>query len=67
MYGETVAAVVVARVPPAPTPAELAVFCRERLADFEVPTSFREVGELPHTAKGSVDRRAVAELFVRGA
>lgn len=67
MYGETVAAVVVPRVSPAPTPAELAVFCRERLAAFEVPASFREVGELPHTAKGSLDRRAVAEMFVRGA
>jgi acyl-CoA synthetase (AMP-forming)/AMP-acid ligase II len=63
MYGETVAAVVVPRVSPAPTPAELAVFCRERLAAFEVPASFREVTELPHTAKGSLDRRAVAQQF----
>ncbi|MDT5347430.1 MAG: hypothetical protein QOH91_717 [Mycobacterium sp.] len=67
MYGETVGAVVVPRVSPAPTPAELAVFCRERLAAFEVPASFREVSELPHTAKGSLDRRAVAEQFGRGA
>lgn len=67
MYGEKVAAAIVPRVSPAPTPAELAVFCRERLAAFEVPTSFQEVSALPHTAKGSLDRRAVAERFGRGA
>lgn len=65
MYGETVAAVIVPRESPAPTPAELAVFCRERLAVYEVPATFREAGELPHTAKGSLDRRAVADRFGR--
>lgn len=67
MYGETVAAVIVPRESASPTPAELAVFCRERLAAFEVPASFQEVSALPHTAKGSLDRRAVAEQFGRGA
>ena len=67
MYGETVAAAIVPRVSPSPTPAELAVFCRERLAAFEVPASFQEVSALPHTAKGSLDRRAVAERFGRQA
>jgi acyl-CoA synthetase (AMP-forming)/AMP-acid ligase II len=67
MYGETVAAVIVPRGSASPTPAELAAFCRERLAAFEVPASFREVSALPHTAKGSLDRRAVAEQFSRGA
>ncbi|WP_083562667.1 FadD7 family fatty acid--CoA ligase [Mycobacterium malmoense] len=67
MYGETVAAVVVPRESPGPAPSELAAFCRERLAPFEVPASFQEAGELPHTAKGSLDRRAVAERFGRGA
>lgn len=66
MYGETVAAVIVPRESPAPTPDELAAFCRERLAAFEVPTTCREAGELPHTAKGSLDRRAVADRFGRG-
>ena len=66
MYGETVAAVIVPRESPAPTPAELAVFCRERLAAFEVPATFQEAGALPHTAKGSLDRRAVADRFGRG-
>jgi acyl-CoA synthetase (AMP-forming)/AMP-acid ligase II len=63
MYGETVAAVIVPRESPAPTPDELAEFCRERLAAFEVPATVQETGELPHTAKGSLNRRAVAEQF----
>ncbi len=67
LYGETVAAVIVPRESAAPTPAELAQFCRERLAAFEVPASFREASALPHTAKGSLDRRAVAEQFGGGA
>ena len=67
MYGETVAAVIVPRESPAPTPAEFAVFCRERLAAFEVPAAFQEASALPHTAKGSLDRRAVADQFGRGA
>jgi acyl-CoA synthetase (AMP-forming)/AMP-acid ligase II len=67
LYGETVAAVIVPRESAAPTPEELAQFCRERLAAFEVPASFREASALPHTAKGSLDRRAVAEQFGGGA
>ena len=67
MYGETVAAVIVPRGSASPTSAELAGFCRERLAAFEVPASFQEVAALPHTAKGSLDRRAVAEQFGGGA
>jgi acyl-CoA synthetase (AMP-forming)/AMP-acid ligase II len=63
MYGETVAAVIVPRESPSPTPAELVAFCRERLAAFEVPATFQEVSALPHTAKGSLDRRAVADQF----
>jgi acyl-CoA synthetase (AMP-forming)/AMP-acid ligase II len=66
MYGETVAAVIVPRGSASPTPAELAAFCRERLAAFEVPASFQQASALPHTAKGSLDRRAVAEQFGRG-
>ncbi|OBG99688.1 acyl-CoA synthetase [Mycobacterium sp. E2699] len=67
LYGETVAAVIVPREAPAPTPDELAEFCRDRLAAFEVPATFREAGALPHTAKGSLDRRAVADQFGRSA
>ncbi|HTX96748.1 MAG TPA: FadD7 family fatty acid--CoA ligase [Mycobacterium sp.] len=65
VYGETVAAVIVPRGDATPTPEELAEFGRERLAPFEVPVSFQQASELPHTAKGSLDRRAVAEKFGR--
>lgn len=64
LYGEAVAAVIVPRQP-APAQEELAEFCRERLAAFEIPASFQFASELPHTAKGSLDRRAVAQQFGR--
>ncbi|WP_102420007.1 FadD7 family fatty acid--CoA ligase [Mycobacterium sp. 4858] len=67
LYGETVAAVIVPRGSAAPTPDELTSFARDRLAPFEVPASFQQAAELPHTAKGSLDRRAVAQRFGRGA
>ncbi|HVQ99228.1 MAG TPA: FadD7 family fatty acid--CoA ligase [Mycobacterium sp.] len=63
LYGETVAAVVVPDRSAPPTSAELTEYCRDRLAGFEVPVSIEVVDELPRTAKGSVDRRAVAERF----
>jgi acyl-CoA synthetase (AMP-forming)/AMP-acid ligase II len=63
LYGETVAAVIVADRAVTPTAAEVAEFCRERLAGFEVPGAIAVATELPHTAKGSVDRRAAAEQF----
>ena len=63
LYGETVAAVIVPDRSAPPTSADLAEYCRDRLAAFEVPGSIEVVDELPHTAKGSVDRRALAERF----
>lgn len=63
MYGETVAAVIVARESTPPSPEELTEFCRERLAPYEVPATFLRANELPHTAKGSLDRRGVARQF----
>jgi acyl-CoA synthetase (AMP-forming)/AMP-acid ligase II len=65
IYGETVAAVIVPRGSGLPNSAELSAFCRERLAAFEVPASFEETSALPHTPKGSLDRRAVARQFAR--
>jgi acyl-CoA synthetase (AMP-forming)/AMP-acid ligase II len=62
LYGEAVAAVIVPRET-ATSPEELTEFCRERLAAFEIPSTFLVASELPHTAKGSLDRRAVAEQF----
>ena len=66
LYGETVAAVIVPDSSATPTSDELAEFCRQRLAPFEVPANIAVIGELPHTAKGSVDRRAVAQRFGNG-
>ncbi|OBJ86475.1 FadD7 family fatty acid--CoA ligase [Mycobacterium asiaticum] len=62
MYGEAVAAVIVPRAS-APSADELIEFCRDRLAPFEIPATFQVVDELPHTAKGSLDRRAVSQRF----
>lgn len=64
LYGEAVAAVIVPRGDE-PTAEELTDFCRDRLASFEIPASFETASELPHTAKGSLDRRAVAKQFGR--
>lgn len=66
LYGETVGAAVVPDQSAPPTAPELTEFCRERLAAFEVPASIALTDELPHTAKGSVDRRAVADQFGKG-
>lgn len=67
LYGEAVAAAIVPRGSAAPTAEELAAYGRDRLAPFEVPASFQLAAELPHTAKGSLDRRAVADQFGGGA
>jgi acyl-CoA synthetase (AMP-forming)/AMP-acid ligase II len=66
LYGETVGAAVVPDQSDPPTAAELTEFCRQRLAAFEVPAGIALTDELPHTAKGSIDRRAVAERFGKG-
>jgi acyl-CoA synthetase (AMP-forming)/AMP-acid ligase II len=67
IYGETVAAVIVPDQLAPPDATELAEFCRQRLAAFEVPATITAAHELPHTAKGSIDRRAVAQQFGHGA
>ena len=66
LYGETVGAAVVFDQADPPTADELTEFCRERLAAFEVPAGIALTDELPHTAKGSIDRRAVVERFGKG-
>ncbi|MBV8862319.1 MAG: fatty acid--CoA ligase family protein [Mycobacterium sp.] len=67
LYGETVAAVIVPGSSATPTADELAEFCQQRLAAFEVPAKIVVSTELPHTAKGSIDRRTVAKQFGHGA
>jgi acyl-CoA synthetase (AMP-forming)/AMP-acid ligase II len=62
-YGELVAAVVVLRTGVAFDSQALNTFCASRLAKFEVPERISPVGELPVTAKGSVDRSRLAEEY----
>jgi acyl-coenzyme A synthetase/AMP-(fatty) acid ligase len=58
--GETrLVAYVVARSEPAPGPAELRAFLKERLPDYMVPTVFVMLRDLPLTPSGKVDHRAL--------
>jgi acyl-CoA synthetase (AMP-forming)/AMP-acid ligase II len=63
MYGETVQAAVVLRPRTSSTENELRDYCRARLSAFEVPQRIYIVAEFPRTAKGSTDRRALAQQF----
>jgi acyl-CoA synthetase (AMP-forming)/AMP-acid ligase II len=60
-WGEEVAAAVVLKAPA--TEKELVAFARERLADHKVPKKLYLVEQIPRTATGKIQRRAVAEAF----
>jgi acyl-CoA synthetase (AMP-forming)/AMP-acid ligase II len=45
------------------TEAELLAYCRERLAEFKRPKKIYIVTEIPRTATGKIQRRAVAAAF----
>jgi acyl-CoA synthetase (AMP-forming)/AMP-acid ligase II len=62
-YGERVGAAVVVAEGERVAPEEILQGSRNRLAPFEVPDRLDVVADLPHTAKGSLDRRAVAVRF----
>jgi long-chain acyl-CoA synthetase len=57
--GQRPHAFVVAALEPAPTVAELQVYCTGRLARFKMP-SIELVGELPHSPTGKVRKRELA-------
>jgi acyl-CoA synthetase (AMP-forming)/AMP-acid ligase II len=64
-YGQRVgAAVVVVDDGEKVGPEQILRYGRARLGAFEVPERLEVVAELPHTAKGALDRRAVAARFV---
>lgn len=65
MYGENVQAAVVLRPGTSATENELRDFCRGHLSSFEVPERIYIVGDFPHTAKGSIDRHALAAQFAK--
>jgi long-chain acyl-CoA synthetase len=56
--GQRPHAYVVAALDPAPTPAELQVYCAGHLARFKLPT-IELVRELPHSAIGKVRKREI--------
>jgi acyl-CoA synthetase (AMP-forming)/AMP-acid ligase II len=63
IYGEDVHAAVVLRPGADSTESELQEYCRSMLGGFEVPERIHIVTDLPRTAKGSIDRRALARTF----
>lgn len=60
VWGEAVAAAVVARPGMALTEEELVTFCRSRLAAFKLPRRVRILDELPKTGSGKILKRALA-------
>jgi acyl-CoA synthetase (AMP-forming)/AMP-acid ligase II len=62
-WGEEVGAAVVLNEPV--TEKELLAFCRARLADFKVPRHLHFVDSIPKTPTGKIQRRFVAEQFIR--
>jgi len=63
IYGENVQAAAVLRPGMKATEGELQDYCRTKLSAFEVPARIYIVADLPRTAKGSTDRRALAAQF----
>jgi fatty-acyl-CoA synthase len=63
-YGEEVLACVVPRDPAdPPTLAELAAFCRDRLAHFKIPRHLRIMDSFPMTVSGKVRKVELRESF----
>jgi acyl-CoA synthetase (AMP-forming)/AMP-acid ligase II len=61
LYGEEVAAAVVARADVGER--ALRDHCRSRLAAFKVPKTIRIVSRIPRTATGKLQRRRVAAML----
>ncbi len=58
-WGQRAAAAVVLHSGAATAPAELAAFCRARLAGYKVPSVIKVVAALPRTASGKLQRAAL--------
>jgi acyl-CoA synthetase (AMP-forming)/AMP-acid ligase II len=63
LYGEEVAAFVVARAGLEVSPEEIIDYCRERLADFKCPKTVRVVASLPKGPTGKVLKRELQALW----
>jgi acyl-CoA synthetase (AMP-forming)/AMP-acid ligase II len=62
-WGEEVAAAIVLKGDA--SEKDLIAFARERLADYKVPRKLFIVERIPRTATGKIQRRAVADSFVK--
>jgi long-chain acyl-CoA synthetase len=63
LYGEEVAAFVVAKQGRTLTPDEITAYCREHLADFKCPKVVRVVAALPKGPTGKVLKRELQALW----
>jgi acyl-CoA synthetase (AMP-forming)/AMP-acid ligase II len=63
-WGEEVAVAVVLKEPQ--TETVLIEHCKQHLADFKVPKKVHIVEQIPRTATGKIQRRAVAAAFAGG-
>jgi acyl-CoA synthetase (AMP-forming)/AMP-acid ligase II len=62
-YGERVGAAVVVGHAQSVSSEDILRDCLSELSPFEVPDHLEVVAALPHTAKGALDRRAVADRY----
>ena len=60
--GERLCALVVPQVGATPQSAELVAFCAQHLARYKVPSDFALVADLPKTAVGKIDRKALRDI-----
>ncbi|SDY98225.1 long-chain acyl-CoA synthetase [Micromonospora pattaloongensis] len=65
-WGETIHAFVALAPGTRPTPRELTLFLRQRLADFKLPTGYDFVDRLPRNPSGKVLRRVLRDRFWAG-
>ncbi len=64
IYGEVVQAAVSVRPGTQATADELRDYCRSALVSYEVPVRIHIVTDFPRTAKGSIDRNALARRYM---
>jgi long-chain acyl-CoA synthetase len=65
VFGEAVAAFVVAREGAAPAADELTAWCIERIAGYKKPKHYRFVSTLPENSTGKVLKRVLRDEFLR--
>jgi len=64
-YGEVVHAVVTAKPDTVLTPTDVVAHCAKHLAAFKVPSKVYIADSVPRTATGKIQRRIVAEHFLK--